>query len=174
MTSYAETQRLPRANLSDFSPAQTEIWDHVIETRKLAFMPNMFAVMGQSPEALRAVAAVGEHVRWHSALDNDLREMVICTVAQAVGNIYEWDHHIHKVPERFRKAVGTLSIEAEPAPVGPALRLCRLLASGEDVDDSLVAGLRAVAGRRGPRRSRGDGRLLPAARQFLRRARHRG
>ena len=94
MTSYAETQRLPRANLSDFSAAQTEIWDHVIKTRKLAFMPNMFAVMGQSPEALRAVAAVGEHVRWHSALDNDLREMVICTVAQAVGNIYEWDHHI--------------------------------------------------------------------------------
>ena len=89
MTSYAETQRLPRANLSDFSAAQTEIWDHVIETRKLDFMPNMFAVMGQSPEALRAVAAVGEHVRWHSALDNDLREMVICTVAQAVGNIYD-------------------------------------------------------------------------------------
>ena len=146
MTSYAETQRLPRANLSDFSAAQTEIWDHVIETRKLAFMPNMFAVMGQSPEALRAVAAVGEHVRWHSALDNDLREMVICTVAQAVGNIYEWDHHIHKVPERFRKAVGTLSIEAEPAPVGPALRLCRLLASGEDVDDALVAELRAALG----------------------------
>ena len=175
MTSYAETQRLPRANLSDFSAAQTEIWDHVIETRKLDFMPNMFAVMGQSPEALRAVAAVGEHVRWHSALDNDLREMVICTVAQAVGNIYEWDHHIHKVPERFRKAVGTLSIEAEPAPVGPALRLCRLLASG--------AGCRRRAGRWvtasraggcGPRRSRGDGRLLPAARQFLRRARHRG
>ena len=85
MTSYAETQRLPCANRSDFSATQTEIWDHVIETRKLAFMPNMFAVMGQSPEALRAVAAVGEHVRWHSALENDLREMVICTVAQAVG-----------------------------------------------------------------------------------------
>ena len=39
----------------------------------------------------RAVVAVGEHVRWHSALDNDLREMVICTVAQGVGNVYEWD-----------------------------------------------------------------------------------
>ena len=146
MTSYAEAQRLPRAERSDLSPAQTEIWDHVVETRKLDFMPNMFAVMGKSPEALRAVAAVGEHVRWHSALDNDLREMVICTVAQAVGNIYEWDHHIHKVPERWRGIVGTPAMEAEPAPLGPALRLCRLLASGEDVDDTLVAGLRGSLG----------------------------
>ena len=149
MTSYAETQRLPRADRSDFPPAKTGIWDHVVETRKLDFMPNMFAVMGQSPEALRAVAAVGEHVRWHSALDNDLREMVICTVAQGVGNVYEWDHHIHKVPERFRKTVGTRAIEAEPAPVGPALRLCRLLASGEDVDDVLVADLRESLGEAG-------------------------
>ena len=146
MTSYAESQRLPRAERSDFPSGKAEIWDHVVETRKLDFMPNMFAVMGRSPEALRAVAAVGEHVRWHSALDNDLREMVICTVAQAVGNVYEWDHHIHKVPERFRKAVGTRAIEAEPAPVGPSLRLCRLLASGEDVDDALVADLRAALG----------------------------
>ena len=146
MTSYATSQRLPRADRSDFPPAQREIWDHVVETRKLDFMPNMFAVMGQSPEALRAVAAVGEHVRWHSALDNDLREMVICTVSQAVGNVYEWDHHIHKVPERFRKTVGTPGIEAEPAPVGPALRLCRLVASGEDVDDALMTDLRAALG----------------------------
>ena len=149
MTSYAEVQRLPRAERDDFPPAQREIWDHVVETRRLDFMPNMFAVMGQSPEALGAVAAVGEHVRWHSALDNDLREMVICTVAQAVGNVYEWDHHIHKVPERFRKSVGTLAIEAEPAPVGPALRLCRLVASGEDVDDALVADLRDALGEAG-------------------------
>ena len=99
MTSYADVQRLPRAARSDFPPAQASIWDHVVETRKLDFMPTMFAVMGRSPEALKAVAAVGEHVRWHSALDNDLREMIICTVAQAVGNVYEWDHHIHKVPE---------------------------------------------------------------------------
>ena len=34
-------------------PAQREIWDHVVETRKLDFMPNMFAVMGKSPEALQ-------------------------------------------------------------------------------------------------------------------------
>ena len=146
MTSYAEAQRLPRAARSDFPPEKTAIWDHVVETRKLDFMPNMFAVMGRSPEALRAVAAVGEHVRWHSALDNDLREMVICTVAQAVGNVYEWDHHIHKVPERWRGAVGTPAIEDEPAPVGPALRLARLIAEGADVDDALVADLRVSLG----------------------------
>ncbi len=146
MTSYAPNQRLPRAERGDFPSGQEGIWDRVVETRRLDFMPNMFAVMGQSPEALRAVAAVGEHVRWHSALDNDLREMVICTVSRAVGNVYEWDHHIRKVPARFRETVGTPAIEAEPAPVGPALRLCRLVASGEDVDDALVADLRAALG----------------------------
>ena len=118
MTSYAAAPRLPRAERDDFSAEQASIWDHVVETRKLAFMPNMFAVMGQSPEALRAVASVGEHVRWHSALDNDLREMIICTVSQAVGNVFEWDHHIHKVPERFRAVVGTPAMETEPHPSG--------------------------------------------------------
>ena len=146
MTNYAAAPRLPRAERSDLSPEQVPIWDHVVETRKLAFMPNMFAVMGQSPEALRAVASVGEHVRWHSALDNDLREMVICTVSQAVGNVFEWDHHINKVPERYRAVVGTPAMETEPAPVGPALRLARLVASGDDVDDALVAELRAELG----------------------------
>ena len=146
MTSYAPTQRLPRAERADLPPDRAGIWDHVVETRKLAFMPNMFATMGQSPDALRAVAAVGEHVRWHSALDDDLREMIICTVSQANGNVYEWDHHIHKVPERLRAIVGTPAAEEEPAPVGPALRLCRLVASGEDVDDALVAALRAELG----------------------------
>ena len=42
--------------------------------------------------------------------------------------------------------MGTPAAEAEPAPVGPALRLCRLVASGEDVDDALVAGLRESLG----------------------------
>ena len=146
MTSYAEAQRLPAAARCDFAPEQAAIWDHVFETRKLGFMPNMFAVMGQSPGALKAVASVGEHVRWHSALDDDLREMIICTVSQALGNRFEWDHHIHKVPEYCRSVVGTPAMEAEPAPVGPALRLARLVAEGEDVDDALVAALRTELG----------------------------
>ena len=146
MTSYAEAQRLPAAARSDFPPEQAAIWDHVFETRKLGFMPTMFAVMGRSPGALKAVASVGEHVRWHSALDDDLREMVICTVSQVLGNRFEWDHHINKVPERFRPLVGTPAMEVEPAPVGPALRLARLVAEGEDVDDALVAGLRTALG----------------------------
>ena len=146
MTRYARTQRLPPAARDDFPADRKHIWDHVVETRKLAFMPNMFAVMGRSPGALQAAASVGEHVRWRSALDRDLREMIICTVSQAVGNVYEWNHHIRKVPEAFRHTVGTRAIESEPAPVGPALRLCRLVASGAAVDDALVEELRAALG----------------------------
>lgn len=73
--------------------------------------------------------------------------MVICTVSQAVGNVVEWDHHIHKVPKHFRATVRTPpAVEAEPAPLGPALRLARLVASGKDVDDALIADLRESLG----------------------------
>ena len=149
MTDYAKSQRLPAAIRDDFPDDQKNIWDHVVETRKLSFMPNMFAVMGQSPRALEAVASVGEHVRWHSALDQDLREMIICTVSQPLGNIYEWNHHIHKVPEAYRGKVGTRALESEPAPVGPALRFCRLVATGEKVDDALIDELRQSLGQQG-------------------------
>ena len=47
---------------------------------------------------------------------------VICTVAQAVGNVYEWDHHIHRVPEAMQGVVGTPAAEDEPAPVTPLLK----------------------------------------------------
>jgi 4-carboxymuconolactone decarboxylase len=149
MTDYAKTQRVQPAVRDDFPDDQKRIWDHVVETRKLSFMPNMFAIMGQSPRALEAVASVGEHVRWHSALDDDLREMVICTVSRVIGNEFEWNHHIHKVPEAQRGTVGTLAIEDEPSPVGPALKFCRLVASGENVDDALIEELRATFGNNG-------------------------
>ena len=125
------------------------IFEHVLTTRKLGFMPNMFAVMGKSPKALEAVASVGEHVRFHSALDEDLREMVICEVSAILGNKYEWCHHIHKVPERLRPMIGSAAIEDEPAPTGQALRFARLLAAGEIVPDALVDSLKETMGEDG-------------------------
>lgn len=125
------------------------VYDHVLRTRRLGFMPNLFAVMAHSPGALVAVAAVGEHVRFHSALAPELGEAVICHVAQIVGNRYEWCHHIHKVPEYLRSRVGTAAAESEPAPTGPALRYARLLAEGKEPGDALAAELREALGTAG-------------------------
>ena len=52
--------------------------------------------------------------------------------------------------------------------------LARLIARSEDVDDALVADLRRSLGDAGLVDLVVDGGLLPAARQLLRRARHRG
>ena len=149
MTSYRERQVVAPAILDEAAPAARAVFDHVLSTRKLGFLPNMFAVMGRSLGALEAVAAVGEHVRFHSALDEDLREMVICEVSAILGNKYEWRHHIHKVPERLRPIVGNAAIEDEPAPTGPALRFARLLAAGDTVPDELVDSLKEILGDEG-------------------------
>ena len=149
MTIYRERQMMAPAIWDNAAPAARAIFDHILTTRKLGFLPNMFAVMGRSPGALEAVAAVGEHARFHSALDEDLREMVICEVSAILGNKYEWRHHIDKVPERLRQIAGSAAIEDESAPTGPALRFARLLAAGETVPDTLVDSLKEILGDEG-------------------------
>jgi 4-carboxymuconolactone decarboxylase len=149
MTDYRERQVVAPATLEGAGVMAAGIFDHVLSTRKLGWLPNMFAVMGKSPKALESVASVGEHVRFHSALDEDLREMIICEVSAIRGNKYEWRHHIHKVPERLRLLIGSTAIEDEPAPVGPALRFARLLAAGETVSDELVDSLKETMGEDG-------------------------
>ncbi len=149
MTNYIETARVSSVSREAFPADQVEIYDHIMETRKLTYMADLFAMMGHSPGALQAVASVGEHVRFHSVLDEVLREMVICTVSQEVGNFYEWCHHIHRMPDDMRDAVGTPAAEALPAPTGPALKFARLVANNEAVDDALVDEIRASLGDQG-------------------------
>ena len=147
--SYIEAARVAKIAHEDFPAERIGVYDHIMETRKLSFMPALFSMMGNSPGALEAVASVGEHVRFHCTLDEVLREMIICHVSREVGNWYEWCHHIHRMPEAMAKIVGTAAIEDEPAPVGPALRFARLAANREPVDDALIEELRSHLGDEG-------------------------
>jgi len=149
MTDYIENARVSSVTREEFPADQVEIFDHIMETRKLTFMADLFGMMGHSPGGLQAVASVGEHVRFHSALDEVLREMIICTVSQEVGNFYEWCHHIHRMPDDMREAVGTPAAEDLPAPVGPALKFSRLAATNQPVDDGLIDALRDCLGEQG-------------------------
>ncbi|NKB48337.1 MAG: hypothetical protein GKS02_03120 [Alphaproteobacteria bacterium] len=149
MSDYNENVRISSVSREAFPADRVDIYDHIMETRKLTFMADLFATMAHSPGALQAVASVGEHVRFHSVLDEVLREMVICTVSQEVGNFYEWCHHIHRMPDDMREAVGTLAAEELPAPRGPALRFARMTANNEAVDDALVEQVRASLGDQG-------------------------
>jgi 4-carboxymuconolactone decarboxylase len=145
-SSYSEDSRVPEVTREAFPADRIGVYDHIMATRKLSFMPALFTMMGNSPGALEAVASVGEHVRFHCTLDETLRELVICHVSKEVGNWYEWCHHIFRMPERLQAIVGTPAVEDEPAPVGPALRFARLAANREKVDDALVDELRGHLG----------------------------
>ena len=73
--SYIEVARVAKIAHEDFPAERIGVYDHIMETRKLSFMPALFSMMGNSPGALEAVASVGEHVRFHCTLDEVLREM---------------------------------------------------------------------------------------------------
>lgn len=46
------------------------------------------------PPLLRAVAKVGESLRYEGTLDAALREWTICVVARELSNVFEWDMHL--------------------------------------------------------------------------------
>jgi hypothetical protein len=78
MPEYKEDAKVPYVSREDFPADQIGIYDHILQTRKLDYIPELFARMASSPGAMEAVASVGEHVRFNSVLDEVLREMVIC------------------------------------------------------------------------------------------------
>lgn len=53
-----------------------------------------FRPLLQRPPLLRAVAKVGEILRYEGSLDAALREWTICVVARELSNVFEWDMHL--------------------------------------------------------------------------------
>jgi len=53
-----------------------------------------FRPLLQRPPLLRAVAKVGEILRYEGTLDAALREWTICVVARELSNVFEWDMHL--------------------------------------------------------------------------------
>lgn len=69
------------------------------------------------PPLLRAVAKVGETLRYEGTLDTALREWTICVVARELSNVFEWDMHL---PLAAKAGVPTAALAAletgEPSP----------------------------------------------------------
>jgi 4-carboxymuconolactone decarboxylase len=53
-----------------------------------------FRPLLHQPPLLRAVAKVGETLRYGGTLDAALREWTICVVARELCNVFEWDMHL--------------------------------------------------------------------------------
>ncbi len=154
MPTGLENARLGRVEREDCPAEFVDAYDEVLRTRGMERMPNVFALLANSPGALASVTPVGAHVRYATDFDDALREYVILTVAQELRCEYEWAHHwivAQKAGalDELLSRLGTPEIEAEPGAVGLATRYARLLTRNEDVDDATVDALKAEFGTRG-------------------------
>jgi 4-carboxymuconolactone decarboxylase len=69
------------------------------------------------PPLLRAVAKVGETLRYEGTLDAALREWTICVVARELSNVFEWEMHLPLAAAAGVRAAALAALEAgEPSP----------------------------------------------------------
>lgn len=100
--------------------AQQEAADELINgPRRGVYGP--FRPLLHRPSLLRAVAKVGETLRYEGTLDAALREWTICVVARELSNVFEWDMHLPLAAAAGVPASALAALDAgEPLP--PDLR----------------------------------------------------
>lgn len=111
-------------------PAQQEAADELINgPRRGVYGP--FRPLLHRPALLRAVAKVGESLRYEGSLEPALREWTICVVARETANVFEWDMHLPLAEAAGVPAAALAALAAgKPPPAGlpPELALARELA----------------------------------------------
>ena len=90
---FPETGQAERLGLpATLDAAQQTAADELINgPRKGVYGP--FRPLLHRPPLLRAMAKVGETLRFEGSLDAALREWTICVVARELSNVFEWDMH---------------------------------------------------------------------------------
>ena len=96
--------------------AQQEAADELINgPRRGVYGP--FRPLLHRPPLLRAVAKVGETLRYEGTLDAALREWTICVVARELSNVFEWEMHLPLAAAAGVPAAALAALEAgEPSP----------------------------------------------------------
>jgi 4-carboxymuconolactone decarboxylase len=84
--------RLPPLQPEAFDARQKAAAEEFFRTRKVA-VGGPFAAMLASPETMLRVAALGEHLRYRSAISGRLCELAILIVARRWTQDYEWNAH---------------------------------------------------------------------------------
>ena len=77
--------RLPYLSLSDLADE-----DHDLLARDI----NLHRLLAHSPAGARALTHLSTWIRYHSALNPRLRELVILQIGYCTGSDYEFSHHI--------------------------------------------------------------------------------
>jgi 4-carboxymuconolactone decarboxylase len=85
-------QRLPTIPPDQYSAEQKKAAEEFLAARKVpVFGP--FEPMMHSPEVMSMARAMGDYLRYHSALGNTLSELVILVTAREWSQDYEWYVH---------------------------------------------------------------------------------
>ena len=96
--------------------AQQDAADELINgPRRGVYGP--FRPLLHRPPLLRAVAKVGETLRYEGTLDAALREWTICVVARELSNAFEWDMHLPLAAAAGVPAAALAALDVgEPSP----------------------------------------------------------
>jgi 4-carboxymuconolactone decarboxylase len=114
-----------------------------------------FGVLVRSPELMRRVQRVGEHLRFEATLPRRVFECAVLLVARAYDQAFEWEHHrplalAQGVAPEVVAAIGEGREPewAEPADRAAARLVGQLLDRGH-VDDEVYADAHAAFGEEG-------------------------
>ncbi len=84
--------RLPTIPPDQYTPEQKKAAEDFLAARKVpVFGP--FEPMMHSPEVMSMARAMGDYLRYHSAVGNTLSELVILVTAREWSQDYEWSVH---------------------------------------------------------------------------------
>lgn len=152
MTTERSKPRVPLVDDAKASPAVAATFERLAGTR--GSVTDVFRALAHSSGALSSVASVGEHIRYRSSLDPELRELAILTVAKVRRCDFEWEQHVVVAKEleigpEVLEQVGTPQLDRAPEPIGPAVRYCRALAKGDEVDDETFERVHLLLGNQG-------------------------
>lgn len=85
-------QRLPEIPPAQYDADQKKAAEEFQAARKVP-LSGPFQTMMHSPEVMSRARAMGDYLRYHSAIGNTLSELVILVTARAWSQGYEWAAH---------------------------------------------------------------------------------
>ncbi|MGD9679684.1 MAG: carboxymuconolactone decarboxylase family protein [Candidatus Obscuribacterales bacterium] len=90
-TDYPHPRRLPRPDRQSLDETGHEIWDTIDNTRGGVWGP--YSALLHTPPLARAVASVGEYLRFEGCLPPAERELAILCAARLADSPFEWQVH---------------------------------------------------------------------------------
>jgi 4-carboxymuconolactone decarboxylase len=108
-------QRLPDIPPAQYDAEQKKAAVEFESARKVP-LSGPFQVMMYSPEVMSRARAMGDYLRYHSAIGNTLSELVILITARTWSQGYEWSAH---QPIAVKAGISRTSSTRSPRDGGP-------------------------------------------------------